>query len=230
MITNYDFLYKKIGYRFKEPKLLELALTHRSAGGKNNERLEFLGDSIINFIIADYLFDEYPKAKEGQLSRQRANFVKKDTLAILAANFDLGSFLHLGSGEMKSGGFRRESILANALEAVVGAMYLDSNFDECKACVNAWYQEYLTDIEDISGQKDPKTKLQEILQAQQKELPKYDVISIEGEAHSQTFKVTCTTELLDEPTEGIGSTRRKAEQRAAKLAIELIEKNAKKEN
>lgn len=224
---NYDLLYQKIGYRFKDIALLKLALTHRSASSRNNERLEFLGDSILNFIIAAELFHRYPQAKEGRLSRQRAGFVKKDMLAQLARELELSSFLRLGSGEMRTGGFHRESILANALEAIVGAMFLDSDFEACRACIAGWYGSRLESVALTSAEKDPKTKIQEALQGRQLDLPKYTVLSIEGEAHSQTFKVSCKTDLFAEPTEGVGSTRRKAEQHAAQLMLEKLDKSKK---
>lgn len=226
VIADYDPLYQEIGYRFEDTRLLDLALTHRSAGGKNNERLEFLGDSILNFIIAADLFERYPNATEGELSRQRASFVKKETLAKLGHEFDIGSYLRLGSGEMKSGGFRRESILANALEAIIGAVYLDAGYDVCRDCVVGWFLDMLKSDIEVASQKDPKTQLQETLQAHQHPLPEYNVLSIEGEAHDQLFKVECKVALLDEPTQGEGGSRRKAEQNAALNALTAIEKQA----
>lgn len=219
MISDYDTLYKKIGYRFCDTKLLDLALTHRSAGGKNNERLEFLGDAVLNFIIAGELYHHFPEAKEGELSRLRAILVKKETLASLASEIGIGSYLRLGSGEMRSGGFRRESILANAIEALVGAIYLDSGFTACQTCVNQWYAPQLMSNTLMVAQKDPKTQLQEILQARQFPLPEYQILSTIGEAHAQTFEVGCLTKILDKPTVGVGASRRKAEQEAARLAL-----------
>lgn len=222
MISNYDYIFDQLDYRFKDSKLLELALTHRSAGGKNNERLEFLGDSILNFVIASELYERFPNASEGELSRQRAGLVKKETLAKLGVRFDIGSYLRLGSGEMKSGGFRRESILANAIEAIVGAIYLDGGYEQCRESLINWYEDWLSTDISVASRKDPKTQLQEILQAKQMPLPDYNVLSIEGEAHAQTFKVSCTIALLEKPTEGIGHSRRKAEQNAAKTALERL--------
>lgn len=222
MISDYDSLYEKIGYRFHDTKLLELALTHRSAGGKNNERLEFLGDGVLNFIVAGELYHHFPDAKEGELSRLRAILVKKETLAALAGDLDFGSYLRLGSGEMKSGGFRRESILANAVEALVGAIYLDSGFSACQTCVNQWYAPRLASNTVMVARKDPKTQLQELLQAKQLPLPEYTVLSVDGEAHAQTFQVECQAKLLNHPTVGMGHSRRKAEQQAALLALREI--------
>lgn len=219
MISDYDTFYKKIGYRFCDAKFLDLALTHRSAGGKNNERLEFLGDAVLNFIIAGELYHHFPDVKEGELSRLRAILVKKETLASLASAIDIGSYLRLGSGEMKSGGFRRESILANAIEALVGAIYLDSGFTACQTCVNKWYAPQLMSNTLMVAHKDPKTQLQEILQARQFPLPEYQILSVTGEAHAQTFQVECLAKVLNKPTIGVGLSRRKAEQEAAKLAL-----------
>lgn len=219
MILNYDTFYEKIGYRFCDTQLLDLALTHRSSGGKNNERLEFLGDAVLNFIIAGELYHHFPGAKEGELSRLRAILVKKETLASLANTIDIGSYLRLGSGEMKNGGFRRESILANAIEALVGAIYLDSGFTDCQTCVNKWYAPQLTSDTLMVAQKDPKTQLQEILQARQLSLPEYRILSVTGGAHAQTFQVECSTKFLEKPTIGLGGSRRKAEQEAAKFAL-----------
>lgn len=219
MILDYDLLYEKIGYRFHDTKLLDLALTHRSAAGKNNERLEFLGDAVLNFIIAGELYHHFPEAKEGELSRLRAILVKKETLASLAAALDIGSYLRLGSGEMKSGGFRRESILGNAIEALVGAIYLDSGFTACQTCISQWYAPQLMSNTLMVAHKDPKTQLQEILQARALPLPEYNILSVGGEAHAQIFQVECQTKILDQPTIGVGNSRRKAEQEAAKLAL-----------
>lgn len=214
---------RRIGHSFRDPALLELALTHRSYGGDNNERLEFLGDSIVNFVIGEALFQRFPQAREGQLSRLRARLVKGQTLAELAREFSLGEQLRLGSGEMKSGGYRRDSILADTVEAVIGAIYLDAGMDVAKARVLSWYAARLESIDLQDTQKDPKTRLQEFLQSRQSALPRYEVITVEGEAHAQTFTVECHVEMLAELTVGIGTSRRHAEQEAAEKALTMLE-------
>ncbi|SHF63454.1 RNAse III [Modicisalibacter ilicicola DSM 19980] len=223
MSTSHTAFSRHIGYSFRDPALLALALTHRSYGGDNNERLEFLGDSIVNFVIGEALFQRFPQAREGQLSRLRARLVKGKTLAELAREFCLGEQLRLGSGEMKSGGYRRDSILADAVEAVIGAIYLDGGMQEARARVLSWYASRLESINLQDTQKDPKTRLQEFLQSRQSALPRYEVVSVEGEAHAQTFTVECHVQLLDEHTVGIGTSRRHAEQEAAEKALSLIE-------
>lgn len=196
-----------------------LALTHRSYGNQNNERLEFLGDSIVNMVIAESLFLSFDKAREGHLSRLRARMVKGVTLAEIGREFELGSYMRLGSGELKSGGFRRESILADAVESVIGAIYLDSDFYTCREQVLRWFEHRLKQLDLQDTQKDPKTRLQEYLQSRQFPLPKYEVISVDGEAHSQTFHVSCVLSSLDRKTSGVGSSRRIAEQEAARSAL-----------
>jgi len=215
-------LQKNLGYQFDNVELLILALTHRSFGGENNERLEFLGDSVLNFIIAEALFSQFEEAREGQLSRLRARMVKGVTLAEIAREFKLGDYLRLGSGEMKSGGYRRDSILADGLESVIGAIYLDGGFKACKKQVLHWFEGRLQglSLKDIS--KDAKTRLQEYLQSRQQELPSYDVVSVEGQAHAQTFTVVCQIDGLSETTKGVGSSRRLAEQKAAKQALKSL--------
>lgn len=199
-----------------------LALTHRSYGNQNNERLEFLGDSIVNMVIGEYLFLSFDKAREGHLSRLRARMVKGVTLAEIGREFELGSYMRLGSGELKSGGFRRESILADAVESVIGAIYLDSDFYTCREQVLRWFEPRLTQLDLQDTQKDPKTRLQEYLQSRQFPLPRYDVISVDGEAHSQTFHVSCVLSSLDRKTSGVGSSRRVAEQEAARSALKKL--------
>lgn len=212
---------RKLGYFFLNPELLECALTHRSVGSYNNERLEFLGDAILNFLIADELYRHHPNASEGELSRARANLVNGRALAVLATAYNLGDFLRLGSGELKSGGFRRESILAGTLEAIIGAVYLDKGFDACRVLVQSLYQQRLATISPETHPKDPKTRLQEYLQAQKRPLPLYTVVAIEGDAHVQAFKVECIVEGIA-PTQGEGNSRRVAEQNAAQQALQLL--------
>ncbi|KZZ59092.1 ribonuclease III, partial [Oleiphilus sp. HI0125] len=174
--VNYDRLERKLGYTFKDRSLLELALTHRSFKGKNNERLEYLGDAILGYVIAEQLYLRFPHFKEGQLSRLRARLVKGVTLAEIAREFGLGDYLKLGPGELKSGGFRRESILADAVESIIGATYLDSGHDVAKQMVLSWYEERLSSPELETTEKDSKTQLQELLQAKKQDLPTYEVL------------------------------------------------------
>lgn len=217
-----DELQRRIGYQFKQPDRLLLALTHRSYGNQNNERLEFLGDSIVNMVIAEHLYQHFEKAREGQLSRLRARMVKGVTLAEIGREFKLGQYLRLGSGELKSGGFRRESILADAIESIIGAIYLDSDFYTCREQVLRWFEQRLKRLDIQDTQKDPKTRLQEYLQSRQFPLPNYDVISVDGQAHNQTFHVSCALPSLDRKTSGTGSSRRIAEQEAARNALKQL--------
>ncbi|MHB0774030.1 ribonuclease III [Halomonas sp. WWR20] len=223
MSSSLSTFSRRIGYQFRDPALLELALTHRSYGGDNNERLEFLGDSIVNFVIAEALFQRFPQAREGQLSRLRARLVKGVTLAELAREFALGEYLRLGSGEMKSGGFRRDSILADAVEAVIGAIYLDGGMEIAKTRVLSWYGTRLEALDLQDTLKDPKTRLQEFLQSRQSALPRYEVVTIEGEAHDQTFTIECHVDMLSDHTLGVGASRRHAEQQAAERALTRLE-------
>ena len=209
-----DKLEKNLDYKFKDRQLLNVALRHRSVGKLSNERMEFLGDAILNLIIAAELFHRYPKYREGDLSRLRSNLVKKDTLADLAKQFKLGDYLYLGAGERKSGGFRRASILADAMEAVIGAIYLDSNVTTCYKKVVTWYEDKLTGLTS-AGQKDAKTELQEFLQAQKLPLPVYDIVATKGKSHNQIFYVECRVEGLEIITKGEGASKQEAQQNAA---------------
>lgn len=209
-------LMEKLDYSFKNIALLQQALTHRSADAHNNERLEFLGDSLLNTIIANALFHRFPQKNEGELSRLRAHLVKGDTLAKLAQTLDLGNFLYLGQGELKSGGYRRASILADALEAVFAGIFLDSDFITCERILLQLFSEHLKQECLEENLKDPKTQLQEFLQAKKILLPHYQLTKVEGEMHDQIFYVTCTVKTLNLHAEGKGTTRRKAEQEAAK--------------
>lgn len=210
-------------YTFRNNDLLETALTHRSAGRDNNERLEYLGDSALGFIITEYLFLEFPSAQEGALTRLRANLVKRETLARLARELDLGSHIRLGPGERKSGGWRRDSILANALESIIGAIYLDSDLAECKRFIMAIYRETLDELDLAGLEKDPKTVLQELLQARKMPLPVYQIVREQGEAHDRTFTVSCEIAGLDQRIIGDGRSKRSAEQSAASNALKLME-------
>lgn len=217
-----DSLVKQLGYQFKTPALLKQALTHRSFSGINNERLEFLGDSVLNFIIAHQLYLRFPKLPEGDLSRLRAALVKESTLSEIAFSLNLGDALKLGEGELKSAGWRRPSILADALEAIIGAVYSDGGFAAAETFVLKLYAEKLDTIDPKIIDKDAKSQLQEYLQGKKMELPDYNVVSIEGEAHAQTFKIECVIEKLNITTVGEGTSRRIAEQSAAQLALEAI--------
>ena len=214
-----------LGYHFKTPTLLTQALTHRSFSGINNERLEFLGDSVLNFIIAHQLFLRFPKLPEGDLSRLRAQLVKESSLAEIAFGLNLGDELKLGEGELKSAGWRRPSILADALEAIIGAVYSDGGFIDTEAVVLKLYAEKLNNIDPKVIDKDAKSQLQEYLQGKKIDLPDYNVLAIEGEAHAQTFKIQCTIKQLNISSVGEGSSRRIAEQQAAQLALEQILKD-----
>ena len=221
-MNTLDRLSQRLGLRFADRALVEEAVTHRSAGSRNNERLEFLGDGILNFVIAAALFQRYPHASEGELSRLRSSLVNKEKLAELAAQLELGSYLKLGSGELKSGGFRRASILADALEAVFGAAYLDGGFDVAEQLILRLYTPELDGLPDVAELKDPKTQLQELLQARRLALPEYSVIEVHGEAHAQTFTVACKIPGVDQPSVGVGDSRRRAEQDAARHALQIL--------
>lgn len=212
---NRQRLLHRLGYEFQNNSLFDLALTHRSYGASNNERLEFLGDSILNFVIGDWLYQRFPEAKEGDLSRLRSKMVRGDTLAELAREFDLGPSLNLGEGELKSGGFRRDSILADVVEAIIGAIYLDAGMESVKERVLHWYHTRLQKLRIENNRKDPKTELQEYLQAAKAPLPQYEVVAISGEAHAQEFTVVCTISLLQETISATASSRKTAEKLAA---------------
>ena len=222
MIDKLKRLEKKIGHTFVNDDLLKRAITHRSAGSRHNERLEFLGDSILSLVIAEALFHRFPDVSEGDMSRMRATLVREKTLAELAREFDLGEYLILGPGELKSGGFRRESILADTVEALIGAIYLDVGMEPVRGLLLAWYASRLDEIRPGADQKDPKTRLQELLQGKRKPLPSYVVIKVKGEAHNQEFTVQCEIEGIASSVIGVGSSRRKAEQAAAEKALEQL--------
>ena len=208
-------LQKTLNYRFSNEALLNTALTHRSAHRKNNERLEFLGDSILNFAIADILFDRFPDLEEGDLSRLRATLVNKDALALVGATLELGKSLHLGEGELKSGGFRRASIIADAVEAIIGAIYLDSGMKAAQDFVAEHFSSVLANLPHPSELKDPKTRLQEYMQSRGNARPVYSVITIEGADHLQEFTVECEVADYGLSGKGTGRSRRAAEQDAA---------------
>jgi len=216
-----DALLRLLGYRFSDPHLLRQALTHRSYGTPHNERLEFLGDGVLNFIIASLLYERFPVLPEGDLSRLRAHLVNQETLSQLARTLDLGQYLLLGEGELKSGGFRRPSILADTFEAILGAIYLDGGFDAAAGVVRRIHEPLLAELDPKSLGKDPKTLLQEYLQGRRLSLPLYNVVSVSGEAHEQRFQVECVILELSIRAEGEGSSRRSAEQNAARSAYQL---------
>lgn len=217
-------LLQRLGYSFRDRAWLDLALTHRSvSGSRNNERLEFLGDSILNFVVADFLYQRFPQEKEGRLSRLRAALVKQDTLASVARDLQLGDYLHLGAGELKSGGFRRDSILADTVEALLGAIYRDcGDMTVCAGRVQAWFGERLHLANEESAAKDSKSRLQEWLQGRHQPLPTYSVVDVSGEAHNQSFRVHCQVPGLGEVTVGEGPSRRHAEQEAAAAALRQL--------
>jgi ribonuclease-3 len=214
----------KLGYRFADEALFRLALTHRSAGRPNNERLEFLGDALVNLVVAEMLFDARPRADEGELSRLRAQLVSEPALAERARELQLGDDLKLGSGELKSGGFRRDSILADAFEALVAAIYRDGGYDACRQWLHTRFARPLDDAG--APQKDPKTRLQEWLQARGLPLPHYELLAEQGEEHARRFEVACViTQTEDVRFEGRGGSRRAAEQQAAEAALESLDKS-----
>jgi len=213
-----------IDYRFNDPALLEEALTHRSVGSLNNERLEFLGDSILNAVISERLFQRHPEADEGDMSRMRARLVRGSTLADVASGIGLGRRLRLGEGERKSGGFRRTSILADAFEAVLGAVYLDGGFEACRAVILRLFDPLIEDLPDSHALKDAKTRLQEWLQARGRPLPEYSLLAEEGADHRKSFLVVCRLTDTELRAEESGTSRRKAEQAAAARVLAALER------
>lgn len=217
----------KLNYRFRDPALAELALTHRSVGKPNNERLEFLGDALLGVVIAELLFEVHPKSNEGELSRLRAQLVNGQELATVARELELGDDLKLGPGELKSGGFRRDSILADAFEALVAAVYLDSGFDACRTTVRDLFGERISALRRSS--KDAKTRLQEYLQASGWPLPDYELTASHGEDHAKTFDVSCSiSEPVVMTTAASGVSRRAAEQDAAETVLKLLLESQRK--
>jgi len=213
----------RLDHRFGNPALLEQALTHRSHSARHNERLEFLGDSVLNFVVAAMLFERFPKLDEGDLSRLRANLVKQASLADIGQRLELSQYLRLGEGELKSGGFRRPSILADAVEAIFGAAFLDGGFDIARKVIVRQYQPVLASVDPKTLGKDAKTLLQEFLQGRKLALPVYTVIATLGAAHSQQFEVECAIPALEIKVVAPGASRRAAEQSAAKLALEAAQ-------
>jgi ribonuclease-3 len=215
-------LQRSLGYTFANQDWLVQAVTHRSHGKRNNERLEFLGDSILSFVIADALYQRFTDANEGQLSRLRASLVKQQTLAEIASELELGNALIMGTGELKSGGFQRDSVLSDALEAIIGAIYLDASIEIAQERILHWFFDRLENMTTEQSHKDAKTKLQEFLQARQEPLPNYEIVKVSGPSHDQIFVVSCEVKCLVQSIEGIGNSRRIAEQNAAMSALKQL--------
>jgi len=221
--SNAKQLQDRLQYQFSDPQLLTLALSHRSCGSNNNERLEFLGDAVLGMAISSFLFQRFPEAREGDLSRIRSQIVRAESLAAIARNLSLGPELLLGPGEMKSGGYRRDSILGDTVEALIGAVFLDRGLTAVEACIQNWFSESLDTLTLDSPVKDAKTTLQEWLQARGKPLPEYLVVKIEGEDHSRLFTMSCTIDAVEETAEATASSRRKAEQLVAEKLVKKLE-------
>jgi ribonuclease-3 len=218
----------KLGHQFRDSKLLRLALTHRSKGSQNYERLEFLGDSILGFVAADFLYKKFPQLAEGKLSRMRSSLVRKETLAVVARELELSDFLVLGEGELKSGGFNRDSILSDTVESLIGAIYLDADF---AAASNFIHSNFATQFEDISMEstfKDSKSKLQETMQKNALDLPEYTIVDAQGEQHAQEFTVECALVTVDLAAQATANSRRAAEQKAAEKVLQLFQNRAQK--
>ncbi len=222
MRESVETLCRSIKYQFSDTELLQTALTHRSAGSQNNERLEYLGDAVLGAIIASELYSNFPQCDEGQLSRLRASLVKKESLAQVSKGLDLGQYLLLGSGELRSGGQSRDSILADALEAILGAVYLDGGFIAVKKVILHLFATKISDLSHKSVQKDPKSRLQEYLQSQHISLPEYSIVEVTGEAHDQLFTVKCAIPDTAYESVGRGGSRQKAEQDAAAAILRNI--------
>lgn len=222
MNEGFAELYRRLDYRFLDPALLQRALTHRSKSGDNNERLEFLGDSVLSVVVSAQLYTQFPDLTEGELTRVRASLVRQDTLAALARDLDLGRWLFLGGGEYKSGGYDRDSILADAFEAVLGAVFVEGGFDTIRRVVLRLYSELLHKIDPRTVVKDPKTRLQEYLQKRATRTPVYSVLSVTGEPHQQTFVVECAIPELEMTSKGEGASRRYAEQQAAEKILNRL--------
>jgi ribonuclease III len=223
LLSTREWAQSRLGHGFRDATLLEAALTHRSAGRHNYERLEFLGDAVLNFTVAVLLFREYPQADEGELSRYRAALVSGRTLAELAGELGLGEQLRMGEGELKTGGFRRGSMLADALEALFGAIYLDDGVEAAARVIEALFAGRLCGLPGAQELKDPKTRLQELLQARRQKLPEYRVIAAKGAAHKQVFEVECSAAGLGASATGSGASRRSAEQHAAEALLKKLE-------
>ncbi|AKH69509.1 ribonuclease III [Spongiibacter sp. IMCC21906] len=223
MVTDKQSLFDRIDYQFQDPTLVDVALTHRSFAAENNERLEFLGDSLLNMIIAEALYLKFPSVREGELSRMRAGLVNGETLAVLGQEFALGDYLRLGSGESNTGGRYRESILADTVEALIGAIYLESGFESCRTKVLQWYGARLDKVNPKASHKDAKTLLQEFLQARKQSLPNYQLVETTGAEHEQVFTVACQVDMLSSAEVASGQSRRRAEQAAAEKVLHKLQ-------
>ena len=229
MIQEPEKLARKLGLKFKQPMLVKRALTHRSAHADNDERLEFLGDSVLGFVIAERLYQKFTEADEGVLSRLRATLVNQTALANIARKLSLGDYLILGSGELKSGGYRRDSILSDAMEALIGALLIDQGMDACRVWILGLFADQIDGLSMRDWKKDPKTRLQESMQARGLDLPAYTLKSVVGQPHDQSFVVECRVSLTEETCEGRGSSRKRAEQESAeKMLAKLIEESGLK--
>jgi ribonuclease-3 len=221
-VSDLKKLESRVAYTFKNVTLLDQSVTHRSFGDRNNERLEFLGDSILNFVVAAALFSRFPEAGEGDLSRVRARMVKQQTLAEIARELDLGGFLTMGSGELKSGGFDRDSILSDAVEAIIGAVFLDGGITDATDCVLWLYAERLAALTSSNIEKDAKSRLQEHLQSIGQSVPDYILVGMTGKSPNQNFEIECRSLCFNEIIRAIGTSRRRAEQKAAELALKHL--------
>lgn len=230
LTQKYSRLEKSLGYSYNDLEYLKLALTHRSFGYAHNERLEFLGDSILGMIIADKLYELFPKVAEGELTRMRSTLVREGTLAEIAREHSLSDYMRMGPGEMKSGGYRRDSILADAVESILASIYLDSGKDIelVRNVLLGWFKDRLKNVSGACNQKDSKTKLQEYLQGKHSPLPVYTVVKVTGEDHNQKFTVKLEVSFTKDPFSGMGTTRRKAEQNAAAQALDYLKEHGHK--
>jgi len=220
-----QILARRLGHAFTDPQLMRQALTHRSHGGADNERLEFLGDGILNCVVAVLLYESFPRINEGGLSRLRARLVRQESLALIAQNLGLSDHLLLGEGELKSGGFRRPSILADTLEALVGAVFLDAGFEAARQVVGSLMGDAIAGLDPKAEDRDPKTRLQEVLQSRRISLPVYRVLATRGAAHEQQFEVACEISTFQISAVALGSSRRAAEQLAAEQALQQLKRS-----
>jgi len=225
VVSNITQLQRRLGYVFDDPTLLSLALSHRSFASANNERMEFLGDAILGLVVTDYLYQQFPDAREGELSRMRSHIVRGESLAEVAKQLELGTDILLGPGEMKSGGHRRDSILGDTVEALLGAVYLDKGIDAARDRIYDWFKSLFDSALEIKPLKDSKTTLQEWLQQRGKSLPDYKLVDTGGEAHSRLFTVSCKIDAVGQEMTAIATSRRRAEQMVAEQLLTELEKN-----
>lgn len=221
-MSDLSGLARRLGYEFSDSRLLAQALTHRSFSSRHNERLEFLGDSVLGLLVTELLYERYPDVAEGVLTRMRVSLVRRETLAEVARRLDLGACLRLGGGELRSGGFERDSILADAVEAILGAVYLDGGLDAARRVARAHLAPWVTQLDPRAPAKDPKTRLQELLQQRGEGLPVYEVSQVSGTDHQRHFVILCKLSALETPLRGEGRTRRGAEQAAAEAALRML--------